>query len=287
MNNALGLTFTLLMVNAPLLLVAIYRPRRLAKKPLRDEPVLRRLLAALVATTLAANAVAVLMFVLAPTIARHLWAMFFPLWFGLAMPFLMKRYPALAGMSGISSGTRSASLRPRQSPTVSRSACLVVQLGLIAVAVATGVAVALSYSTIPESEKIMALVFSGGTIVAAMAAALLGPWVLRQVVREPQPLDASATETLRREWARFTRVKSLVLLGCLVAVPVVFSIVTLLVVASVSPATVVWVGAGSGVAIGLAGAAMGVWLGTWQASLVERAAGGARPDTAGSTGKLV
>ncbi len=86
--------FTLAFIHLPLLFVACYRPRKLTAVPMKSDPRQRQLIFGLVGATILSDAVIAACWQLAPAIIGHLWILFFPLWFGLAMPWMVRRFPS-------------------------------------------------------------------------------------------------------------------------------------------------------------------------------------------------
>ncbi|MFO0783472.1 MAG: hypothetical protein U0636_07295 [Phycisphaerales bacterium] len=218
-----------------------------------------------------------LRFAWAMSLASFWWTLFFPLWFFLAMPAVIARNPAWGGRSGAVGQTasagafqedtiRTASLmnRERQSP-ISRGMWAVPVLVLM---VALGAMAARGFAPFPEDTQAAAaerarwlftLCVYGGVFVLQLA---ILPYTLRRTLTEPEPLDARGSAALKELYRVQRRRRVLGLFwGGGVLLPAFLGLVLGLTVWFPMDGSA-WglLGGIGGAAIGLAGAAFGIWM---------------------------
>lgn len=192
-------------------------------------------------------------------VARYSWVMFFPLWFGLAMPIaqLATTQQAAAGLPH--GNVRVASLvnRARKHPIARRQWLLAGTLGLLGLA-----ALGSRWFGEPFADERARTAFlwqlAGQAGLLALVALVL-PFSLRRMLLEPEPLDAHGNPKLQRMYddLRTARARSLFwVLG--VATPAMFATAFSIVAWTGIGELGGWLGALGGSAIGLCGATIGV-----------------------------
>lgn len=191
-------------------------------------------------------------------VSQFCWPLFFPLWFGFAMPVIRAKNPAWGNPnSGV---VRTASLvsRERRSPVrawhwaLTAIACLV----LLGAVVSRGWA-GEPFPSDYERHRWIVLVASYGASLLILAVTL--PWSLRLALREPEPLDAQGSPELQRMYDEFrdARIRWMFwLMGFIL--PVLLGASLALVAWLASPLVGGMLGAIGGTTVGIIGA----WLGT-------------------------
>lgn len=261
----LPLVFVPAMLLVPALVASLWRTT--AETDAARTAVRRRSIALRVATALAlglwvaivVGSVALPGNPLLVTAGRFGWLLFFPLWFGFAMPLLRAKNPEWdTGIGAASGPVRTASLvnRSRRSP-IGRGAWIIaaaIAVGLLAVMGARGLAGPFDSESLRMQWIWMTVAY--GVILALHA--LVVPWGIQVALAEPEPLDLRGSRELEQRYEAFRSTKARGLFGLFaVALPVVIG---------GSFAIAVWidsdaggkVGALGGIAIGLAGG----WFGT-------------------------
>ncbi|HMN95005.1 MAG TPA: hypothetical protein PKC43_00290 [Phycisphaerales bacterium] len=185
--------------------------------------------------------------------------LFFPLWFAFAMPALRMRSPAWAGPHAVGSPTRTASLvnRSRENPIGIGHWIAVVALG--ALLLGTILARGWARPFDGPSEQLRWMIISIVYALTLLVALGFQPVAIRQALREPEPLDASGSEELRRMYdaARTSRIRTMFwLVGA--ALPLLLGALLALSVWLDRPWAIGVVGAVGGTLLGLLGAWFGV-----------------------------
>ncbi|MCA9310787.1 MAG: hypothetical protein KDA21_06250 [Phycisphaerales bacterium] len=257
--------FPPLMILLPLLMVLFTRwgettPERRARA--------RRLTGWLVLGTIAAEVVWLVAYLwVFGDHARHLWSLAAPL-FPLAMRIMPLRN-ADTEPPHLDAPVRAASLTSRAHASPIPRAAWVVPWLIAGVAIA---AIALRrlqpFDGAEEQRWWMALLMA---LFLLPMEALIGPWALRLVLREPEPLDASGSEALREAYRRHRNQRAWGLYG-LISVLALMVGAGMVAIAWIDPAGPLeqqlgWWGGGVGCAIGMAGAAFGVWSGIGRARI--------------------
>lgn len=161
---------------------------------------------ALVLATLAALAVwlgSLLTGMLGPRIpalewvAQLSWLLFFPLWFGFALPLLQAKDPELGPGRSAPGGTlRSASLSPRHREAPIPPGHWVAGLLVAALFTAAIAARGLWGPFADDGERGRWLVLLGFQVATVALAAALVPFAVRRGLSEPEPLDAAGSAEL-------------------------------------------------------------------------------------------
>jgi hypothetical protein len=212
------------------------------------------------------------------------WPLFFPLWFGLAMPVMRAKNPAwgleMQEASGGSGVVRTASLvnRERQSPVTRWMWNLSIALNVV------GVAAIASRGLMPfpmdsmetgdaataTAQRVQWLLFLGLSCLGPLGL-LWQPFMLRSLCTEPEPMDAAGSRELGELYAkqRRSRVLGMFWLNG-VAGPLV--IATTLALAVWFPNLGGWwgvVGGVGGTAVGIVGAIFGMRMSAERARIAQ------------------
>jgi hypothetical protein len=187
------------MIFTPLFVVLCVRPR--ADTPSAHAPMRRLVIATLVCGLLLACAWAAV-----PQLARFGWLLFFPLFFGFAMPAIMGRRPEWMGDPMRDQASRSALLVNRARVTAVPpwawfAASLLVAAALTAIAMRLG---SPSLDAAARNRVILALAVEGvvgGTMLVLLA------FVVPMVRNEPEPLRADGADEIAAAYARLRRFK--------------------------------------------------------------------------------
>ena len=199
-----NIAFPIVMILAPLTFTLAIRPRW-SSDAIRD--VAQRRLALLAVGTLAALGLFALLWWILGDMARFSWFLFFPLFFGLAMPAVVARNADWAGPHAGSPVRRSASLVSRQrEPSAPRWMWIVaIGVGALAVGLIAARPLGPSFDDAARRSMILALalqVICGGTLVAVLALCLP---MLR---REPEPMDSAGSPELVEAYASLRRFRT-------------------------------------------------------------------------------
>ncbi len=258
--------FPPLMIILPLVMVLCVRPRATSEAQLARA---RRLTMWLVIGTIAGLAVWLALYLwVIPEQARHM----FWLALGPLMPLAMRIMPLKnrdMGSPHEGRTVRAASLASRaHASPVPRWAWGVLWLVTV---VCLGVMAARWTREMSDAAVFRWWVAFPIAAVLLPLEAALGPWAIGMVLREPEPMDASDSDGLRKAYARHRNERAWAFYG-------LFLVMTLMIGAG--NAVLVWIepssgmdrniglwGGGVGAAIGMAGAGFGVWSGMRRARL--------------------
>ncbi|MBL8963592.1 MAG: hypothetical protein KF787_07240 [Phycisphaeraceae bacterium] len=263
LGRLLSLVFTPLMLLFPIVFVLLTRTR-VTEEARRAEARARGM--ALVIATLVALAAWIGLLLISiklttPVLsiaARMCWLLFFPLWFGLAVPALRSKNPAwvLAPADPGVSPVRTASIvnRERRNPIrtghwVASATASAILLGVIASRGVIG-----TFDDAAERTRwLITLAVYGVALITVYA---IQPMALRLALREPEPLDARGSEDLQRLYDEFrdTKIRGMFwMLGT--ALPVLLG-------ASMSLTVWTKMTHGAGVIGAIVGTGLGIW-GSW------------------------
>ncbi len=263
--------FTLAFIHLPLLFVACYRPRKLTAVPMKSDPRQRQLIFGLVGATILSDAVIAACWQLAPAIVGHLWILFFPLWFGLAMPWMVRRFPSTGNPHPPTARIRSAALNSREPLRVSRGALTVLRWGSAALLVGFIAWLAMRRETLSPAQYYTSVAMLAAFAITAAVSGLLTPWLIQRVAFEPQPLPPRPAPELQQAWASLLRLKRQGLAVLIFSGPLLTAVLFVLASTPAPPTALIWVGAGGGSLLGIAGGIFGTLIGTRQAALIEQA----------------
>jgi len=261
------LTFTPFMLLAPIAIVLL-TPKQ--KSPAPDAALVRRRLARLLVATATALAIfAALYLFVAEVAARFAWVMFFPLWFGLAVPLYAARRPRDAQPPHEASGrVRTAALtnRLRENP-VPASAWWV----LWAIWVAGVAALAIRLAQPFEGRAWLTyLIVAPILLVLGPFDILIGRVAVRMTLQEPEPLDAGGSAELAEAYATHRR-RRVWFFYWLAATLLVTTICSTMAFAWVTPGPAFgYVGGAIGTILGTAGGFVGLWFTMERSRLSER-----------------
>lgn len=185
------------------------------------------------------------------------WMLFFPLWFGLAMPLLQELQPAGDVQRG--EVKRSASLVSREAPSESAVWPWLIAgwmgFALTSLALLAGVT---NLFGLPEEDVLGGVLFAACAMITQVTLLLVLPTAVRQAHLEPEPLAGEGSEELsalyaearegRLHWMLRMFVGSVALLALGSCVLVTFSVPT-------------WVVALTGAGLGTIGGLGGAWIG--------------------------
>lgn len=194
--------------------------------------------------------------------ARFTWFLFFPLWFGLAMPAIKAKNPiwgnGLMPQAQNESGVRTASLKPRNRENPIRNWHWVIMAFAVVVPVALlAVRGAFAFGTADHpdpSARFRWALMTGVYLFCSLTTALIVPYCIQRSLSEPEPLDPAGSAELEAMY-RDERSKRILGLFWLLGV------VQPLFLGSTMCATV-WLPLVSGQTMGILGAVGGVSLGT-------------------------
>lgn len=199
-----NLGFPIAMILAPLCFTLAVRPRPRSDS---DGRIARTRLLLLLAGTAAALGLFAALWVALGDVARFSWFLFFPLFFGLAMPAIVARNADWAGPHAASPTRRSASLVNRDRGQAVPRWMWAVSIGITLLAAGL-IAVRPLGPTFDDAARramVLALalqVLCGGTLIAVLAMCMP---MLR---REPEPMDAGGSQELAEAYERLRRFKS-------------------------------------------------------------------------------
>lgn len=142
-----------------------------------------------------------------PAIAQFAWVLFFPLWFGFAMPAIRAKNPvwggAMSGATASQTTVRTASLTPRgRERVIPRGAWLlavVVCVGLLAGTAARGFQPFEDLANYPGYDAIARqrwIVTLAAHAVCALVTLIAIPLSIRRASTEPEPLDPGGSPEL-------------------------------------------------------------------------------------------
>ncbi|MFN7731053.1 MAG: hypothetical protein ACK5OB_04070 [Pirellula sp.] len=204
-------------------------------------------------------------------IAMHCWVLFFPLWFGLAMPCVQAKLPATQGagnatsLGGMQGETRTASLvnRLRQHPLqkwewIVGGAISIACLSLIA---ARGL---VPFPTEEPSGASQGAFLRWLLALGIYAACVVLQWIivpisLRAMLLEPEPMDAEGSPELQEAYSNYRKQKGRVLYWMLAVIQPVFlgGMIAVMVWMPGRTPSLGLVGGIGGTLLGLCGAAFG------------------------------
>lgn len=260
-------TFTPFMLLAPIAIVLL-TPKQ--KHPAPDDVLVRRRLRRLIIATAAALLIFLaLYFFVAEVAARFAWVMFFPLWFGFAVPLYAARRPRDAQPPHQAAGpVRTATLtnRLREDPVPAGAWWILWAIWLIAVA-------ALSLRLLHPFEQRELVTF----IIVAMVLVLAGPFDIligriatRMTLQEPEPYDARGSAELAEAYETHRR-RRVWFFYWLVATLLVTTIGSTMAFAWLTPGPAFgYVGGAVGTILGTAGGIVGLWFTMERSRLAER-----------------
>ncbi len=221
--------FPIGMIVAPLAFCVLFRPGLMRVEDPAAQEKVRRLMTWLIVGTFASVGAVIGVQLVYPFGGSFLWLLFFPLWFGLAMPLTAKKYPSLSTQGHAQAGApRAASLERREPesviPRAAWTALWVMWLamtGLVVAGLATGA------SSI--SQTIAMAVIVPQPVIAGLIC-ILGPFCTRLAMMEAEPLPEDAPEDLLTAYerhrafkARFFYILSALLVVCVLGVAGAFA----------------------------------------------------------------
>lgn len=240
--------FTLFMILFPAVFTLFIRTR-----PGTDEQ--DRTQRRLTLTLWFATAVAVFAYLLLarwqPAVAYVMWCVFFPLWFGLAMPLLRTRDP---GWGPVVRGARRSASLVRRDVLPAR-----LRFGWIVLTALWGVLLCLSLLglglAVVQPAQWWLLAFN---LTAGFELWLLH-WAMGRSLIEPEPLAADESDELREARARFHGFKLLGWLTLAALMVLIFSLPPLLLIwyGNAALAWAIAIGAGGGTLAGIGGGVFG------------------------------
>jgi hypothetical protein len=184
-------------------------------------------------------------------VARHLWVLFFPLWFFGALPLLRTKDRGWRESLQMNTEHRAASLTRRDvAPIAFR--CALAGAWAVWIALFAALVMLLGSGATPKWQL---LIFAGaGAVFLAM-----GHYAAKASLLEPEPLDTDGSAELREAYAGLRRVKLWGWYGISVLAMLVFLAPPLLIAWDearyLTPA--VWIGAGGGGLVGVLGGVFG------------------------------
>lgn len=189
------------------------------------------------------------------------WALFFPLWFGLAMPLTARRFPATASAHPEGVPVRAASLAPRSgTPAVPDAAWRALRLlwagGLVAVCLA------------PFGEARWWIAVACYAVL--LPVPLMGPWLTRLMAVEAEPLPEGGSEEFAQEYRKLRLFRARGLFALTAVLGVVAGSALCLLAHGIDGRWLGIAGGAAGSVIGVAGAAFGATAGLRRARLTER-----------------
>lgn len=187
---------------------------------------------------------------LAPSVTQYSWVLFFPLWFGLAQPVLQAKNPSWGSMHE-NQTQRSASLKPRVIENPVPVGAWVAAWGLWLTSVLV-IAMAKPQSGLPG--WVPWLIVSGGAFWL-----LFGPWGVRMFLQEAEPMDTSGSPELAAEYGRFRAFKAWGWYYASVLAMFLASATALLIAYLPHSELPIWIGAGGGSLLGVAGGVFGTY----------------------------
>jgi len=247
--RASDIVFTLFMLCTPAVIMLFYRPRPGSMADLPEIRRRRRLL-------WIATGGAVLLYggslALDGFQNKFMWMMFFPLWFGLAMPLLLALRPE-AKSPFAQTGPRVAALSSRrQDSPIGRwnwIALWLLWLGAVVAVVARGLLA--GDMQVPWSASVVCLVSAAGPLALAP---VWGP----MLNREPEPLDRAGSAILVNAYAALRRARAWGLFWLSAGMCVLFSALAVTHAWKPLPSSMLGVvGAIGGSLIGISGAGFG------------------------------
>ncbi|MEC9372971.1 MAG: hypothetical protein VYC34_03970 [Planctomycetota bacterium] len=270
--------FSILMIVAPLAFIALFRPRLREKQTdPRALAIVRRLSLMLMLGTLAGVALVLIAAWSEWVLLNFVWILFFPLWFGLAMPILAIRHPSMSKPPHPEGPARGASLRPRTEHDAPSWIAWLPGWITLALALAAGAA-ALIVRDAPADRTRLILIFLVVTLTLPIGM-VIGMWGTRRAVEEPEPYAAEESPELAAAYARIRRAKTLgFCIGCQLMTASLASAFTLMLWGVNGPA-MGWIGAGVGIFFGVAGGVFGTTISVLRARAAElaRSLDGAAP----------
>lgn len=203
-------------------------------------------------------------------VAQMSWVLFFPLWFGFAMPTLRSRNPAWKGPHDPSQPRRTASLVPRErrSPITTRHWVILVAVtgAIFAAILARGWAAPFADEAGRWRWLVMTIVY-GFTLAAAF---IVQPFAFRAALNEPEPLDAAGSPELVQMYDAFRTTKLRGLFWMVgFALPVLMGAWLLLAVWVENSRLIATIGASTGVLLGLVGAWFGAAMSVRRVRIAE------------------
>lgn len=207
--------------------------------------------------------------------AQFSWVGFFPLWFGLAMPLVVRKQPALGPEYVAATGTiRSARL-------VNRTRALPIGAWhwvLLAVVLIAGVGAILARGWmqpfVDDTDRSRWLLYLGLAIGQALLVSVSLPWGLRRTLSESEPMDANGNPDLAAMYDRYRNAKVLCLFWLLgIGQPAFFGAFFCLMTWRFSTFWAILLGSVGGTLIGVVGAVVGTRMGLWRAQIAEFKAG--------------
>jgi len=190
------------------------------------------------------------------TATSQSWILFFPLWFGLAMPAVNARLHRPTPQDPPAT-PRVASLVSREHASPVKAWWWAVAIGLWAISLGVSVVLALSIWNTQPSHAVTGL--SSNLFTLVLLAVIL-PVALRATLNEPEPLDARGSVELAGAYADLRRVKITFLFWLLaVPLPALTTATTAAIIAA--PTLGPWIGVSGGAAgtlLGIAGAIVGL-----------------------------
>jgi hypothetical protein len=204
-------------------------------------------------------------------VSMHCWVLFFPLWFGLAMPCVQAKSLAIQGagsatsLGGMQGETRSASLvnRLRQHPLktwewIVGAALSIACLSIIA---ARGLAPfpTEGLSGTSQGAFLRWLLALGIYSACVVLQWIIVPISLRAMLLEPEPMDAEGSPELQEAYSSYRKQKARVLFWMIAVIVPVFlgGMVAVMVWTPGQSASMGLVGGIGGTLLGLCGAAFG------------------------------
>lgn len=192
---------------------------------------------------------------------RQIWLLFFPLWFGMAMPAVLAKNPAWGdgrkGESSTYSPIRTASLVPRthENPIRTWHRAL---MGSLVAATFAAIACRGAFAFGPEGTAAEAARERWALLTAvygiiAITTALVVPYSIARSRFEPEPLDPHGSEELSAMYRGDRRARSQIIFWMLGVIQP-FAIGWIF-------AVIVWSPAANGRAMGIIGAALGIAMG--------------------------
>lgn len=264
---ATQILFPAFMLVVPLALVLSMRlwvPLEIAPHAARRERLLRWSLCGATLVSLAAFAAARM--TVRWNLAMQVMYLFFPLWFGLAMPLLRLRHPRLIETHPADRPVRSASLVPRELENPLPQAAWLLPWLLWGGGLALLIAARLSGHADNLSQWRIHL----GVQLGFVLLPILGPLVVRGLLQEAEPLGESASPEILRQYRSARRFRAVGMFALICLMLLGHSAIWVASAWGVSGSIAGRLGALAGMALGGLGAAIGIAASIWRSRIHSR-----------------